>query len=147
MVLSGRLDVRLLHAYALEGIMIYNVGDLVTSKQGRIFELDDVNPNYGKSGYEDEYFASGWSEFGTEIVDSPGDIVLFMTKEQAQARKLPTEDEIASGLSLTGSGWNGAVDVDETDNEGGGEISCFGTTNDGQRISFTVKVLNVVRES
>lgn len=124
--------------------MTFYVGDIVRKKNGLQFELDDVNPNPNYKE-DDELFASGWSEYGTEDVEDESDIELVMSAKDAKARVLPTEDEIAGGLNLLGDGWNGVVDVIEMDKEGA-SLLCYGTTRDGLSVSFRVTVSDVERE-
>lgn len=121
----------------------FEVGDIVARrKDGRTFTLDDVNPNPNWKE-DDEYYASGWSDYGTEDVLDPKDIKLVMKAVDASKRTLPSVDEIAQGLDLMG-GWDGPVDVDETDFEGSGQVACFGKTQDGLRVSFIVTVSSVM---
>lgn len=84
----------------------FEVGDIVARKKdGRTFTLDDVNPNPNWKE-DDEYYASGWSEYGTEDVLDPKHIKLVMKASDAAKRNLPSVDEIAQGLDPYGRlGW------------------------------------------
>ena len=121
----------------------FKVGDIVRHKSnGREFTLSDLNDRALTPEYSDEYWADGWSEWGSEEVDRPEDIELVMSAEKAAARKLPTSDEIAGGLNLLGDGWGGKVDVNETEKDGA-TVFCYGTTDDGLRVTFRVTVTHV----
>jgi hypothetical protein len=123
----------------------FKAGDLVRfKKSGREFTLDDVNPNEAYRE-EDEYYASGWSEYGTEDVGSPEEIELVMRADEAAARTLPTADEIVQALDLLGAGFGDVIDVDETDHEGDGVLLAYGKADNGLRVAFKVTVSEVER--
>lgn len=124
----------------------FKVGDIVRSKKGgRTFELEDVNDNPNWKS-DDEYFATGMSEYGTEDVLDPEDIELVMNAAAARDRKLPTAEELADeiGMVLHG-GWGDIVNVDETETEPGGIVLVYGEAHNGLRMAFKVTISEVER--
>lgn len=123
----------------------YKVGDIVRRKGSSVeIELEDINPNTNYAA-DDEYFASGWSVYGTEDISQPDEIELVMSGKEAVARKLPTADEIVRSLDITGSGWGDVIDIGETEPDGPGSLLAYGKASNGLRVAFRLTVSEVER--
>lgn len=121
----------------------FHVGDLVRHKKtDRTFILEDVNdnPNYKE---DDEYFAMGWSSYGTEEVERKKDIELVMTAADASARKLPSARDILGDLNLTASGWgDDEVDIHTTELDGEA-LYAYGRAKNGLEVGFKLVVAEI----
>lgn len=123
--------------------MSFKQGDIVRIKAtGFEGELDFINPDPDFDPKE-EYWAEVIGETRTQEIDGPDEIDLVMSATDAQARTAPSAEEIVRGLDLLGDGWDGVVDVDESEKDGEGSTLCYGRAKNGLRVAFRVTVSNV----
>jgi hypothetical protein len=122
-------------------------GDLVRIKaSGFEGELQDINPRpLEEIDPTDEFWAEVSNDMRSKEIDGPDEIELVMSASDANARAVPTPEEIVRGLDLLGDGWDGAVNVDETEKDGEGSTVCFGRAANGLRVAFRVTVSDVER--
>lgn len=120
-------------------------GDIVrVKKTDQVATLEEVNDRALTPEWADEYWALASTEGGYNNVelDSPDEIELVMSAEDASKRKLPTAAQIAVELNLTSGGWNNSVDIHSTETDGD-SVWCYGRTDDGLDVAFKVTVSEV----
>lgn len=109
----------------------FTEGDLVrVKKSGRLIRLEDVNPT--DRWKEDESFASGNGEHGTEDILSPDDI------EKVDEPKITLKDIAPAVASALHGGFGDDLQVTETEVDGQ-SVYAYGTFK-GIPIEFTVNL-------
>jgi len=126
---------------------VFTEGDIAREKStGMKFTVDDVNenPNYRE---DEEYFLSGTAQGGMFSVDvlSPDDVELVMSAAAADARAVPTAEQLAPQIAsgLTAAIGDVVVDVNGSSIDGPGSISVYGRTGEGLPVGFTITITDI----
>lgn len=126
----------------------FKVGDIVRkigTQREHCLESINSNPNYVA---DDELWGEAYSGYwGTLDIDSPEDIELVMSAQDAASRQLPTVQNILTEVShALHSGWGDVVEVEETQVEPQGYITVMGTAANGLRVNFELHIANLEEE-
>jgi hypothetical protein len=109
------------------------------ARVGTEFEVED----YVTAEQAEDGVAFYWgSRHGgiNNVTAAASSIEVVRTAEQMRARRVPTCEEVARGLSLLGD--HDTFDCDETEPDGS-LVTCYGATPDGLRVAVEVRVVGV----
>jgi len=128
--------------------MAFRVGDLVREIGGTtLYRLDDINP--AEPPGVDEYWASGsTTDFRTAFWDSPDEVELVMSADDALKRTAPSVTQVRDHLVSTAHSLRGdeGFTVDETGPDDSRTLYINGETDEGLRFSALVQVVQVFEE-
>lgn len=126
--------------------MTFNEGDIVRIKAtGFTGELDEINPNENFDPVEEYWAVVRDDNFNSKELDSPDEIELVMSTEDAAKRTVPTPKELLSAIDFLSTWASDSIEISESETDGEDAVMVYGRTAEGIRFGARIVVESIER--